>query len=90
MDAVVPKVATDNNRNILLKYSESTLVPPNLMSYNQAVLKKNCKAIILKDETGATGNYIRGQDTIILKNTGPTTTGPRFRLPRQLNYSTNT
>ena len=38
-------------------------------------------AIILKYDTGATGNYIRVQDTIILKNPGPTTTGNRVHLP---------
>ena len=57
------------------------LVPPNLTLYKHAVLKKSFKAIILKDDTVATGNYIRIQDTIILKNPGPTTTGIRVRLP---------
>ena len=52
------------------------------MSYKHAVLNKPRKEIILKDDTGATVNYIRGQDTIILNNPGPTTTGPRSRLPK--------
>ena len=77
----VRKLATNNNRNILLKSIDSTLVPPNLMSYNHAVLNKSHKAIILKYDTGATKNYIRGQNTIILKNPGPKTTGPKVRLP---------
>ena len=51
------------------------------MSYKHAVFNKHCKKIILKYDTGATGNYIRGQDTIILKNPRPTTTGHRVRLP---------
>ena len=68
-------------RDILLKSTDSTLVPPNLMSYKHMVLEKNHKEIILKADTGATGNYIRDQDTIILKNTGPTTNGPRFCIP---------
>ena len=79
---MVPKVATNDNRNILLKSSDITLVPPNLISYKHAVLNKSLKAIILKSDTGATGNYVRGQDTIILKNPGPTTTGPRVRLTK--------
>ena len=78
---IVPKEATNNNRNILLKSTDSTLFPPNLMSYKNAISEKTHKEIILKDDTGATGNYIRGQDTIILKNPGPTTTGPIVRLP---------
>ena len=76
-----PKVATNNNRNILLKYTDSTLVPPNLMSYKHAVLKNFCKTIILKSYTGETVNYIRIQDTIILNNPGPTTTGTRAHIP---------
>ena len=76
----VPKVATNNNINILLKYPDSNLVPPNLMSYNNPIWSKYCKTIIPKSDTGATGNYIRGRDTIILKNPGPTTTVPRFCL----------
>ena len=36
----LPKLATNNNRNILLKSTESALVPPNNMSYKHAVLKK--------------------------------------------------
>ena len=51
------------------------------MSYKHVVFKKLLKAIILKADTGATGNYIIGQDTIILNNLEPTNTGPRFRLP---------
>ena len=51
------------------------------MSYKHAVFNKHCKKIILKYDTGATGNYIRGQDTIILKNPRPTTTGTRVCLP---------
>ena len=43
--------------------------------------KKNRNEIILEADTGATESYIRVQDTIILKNPGPTTTGPRVRLP---------
>ena len=77
---MLPKVATNDNRNILLKSADITLVPPNLISYKHAVLNKSLKAIILKSDTGATGNYVRGQDTIILKNPGPTTTVPRFCL----------
>ena len=77
----VPKLATNNNRNILIKYTESNLFPPNLISYKHAVLNTYCKSIILKVDTQTTRNYIRGQDTIILKSLGPTTTGPRVRLP---------
>ena len=50
------------------------------MPYKHAVLNKSRKEIVLKADIGATGNYIRGQDTIILKNPGPTTTGPRVGL----------
>ena len=53
------------------------------MSYKHAVLKKYHKAIILKADTGATRNYIRGQYTIILNNPGPTTTDTRVRLPKK-------
>ena len=78
---MVPNVAKNNNRNILLKSTHSTLVPPNIMSYKHAVLNKSCKTIILKDDIGATGNYIRGQDTINLNYPGPTNTSPRVCLP---------
>ena len=57
---MVPKVETKINRNILLKSTDSTLVPPNLMSYKYAVSNKSRKVIILKYDTGATGNYFRG------------------------------
>ena len=50
------------------------------MSYKNAELKTSYKAIILKSDTGATRNYIRGQDTIILNNPVPTNTGLRVRL----------
>ena len=75
------KVETDNNRNILMKSTDSTLFPPKFMSYKHAILNKSRKIITLKDYTDATGNFIRGQEIIILKNPEPTTTGPRFRLP---------
>ena len=78
---MVPKVATNNNRNILLKYTDSTLVPPNLIPYKHAVLNNFIKTIILKVDTGENVNYIRVQDTIILKNPGLTTTGPSVCLP---------
>ena len=51
------------------------------MSYKHAVSNKSSKISTLKSYTGATGNYIRGKDTIILKNLEPTTTCPRVRLP---------
>ena len=51
------------------------------MLYNHAVLNKYRKAMILKSDIGATKNYIRGQDNIILKDPVTTTTGPRVRLP---------
>ena len=41
---------------------------------------KTRKAIILKSDTGATGNYTRGQDNVILKNPGQTTTGTKVSL----------
>ena len=78
---VVPKVETNNNRNTILKSTYINLFPPNVMSYNHVVLNKSCKTIILKSDTGAAGNYIRVQDTIILENPGPKTTVPRARLP---------
>ena len=47
------------------------------MSYKHAVLQISRKAIILKANTGATRNYIRGQDIIIqlpvLESDSPTT-----------------
>ena len=66
---MVPKVATNNNRNILLKFIDSTLVPPKFMSTKHEVLNNSSKIIILKSDTGVTENCIRGQETIILKNT---------------------
>ena len=51
------------------------------MSEKYAVINKSIKKIILQSDTGATRNYIRGQDTTILKNPGPTNIGPRVRLP---------
>ena len=77
----VPKLAINNNRNILLKSTDINLVRPNGMSYKDVVLNKSCKTIIFKADTGAAGNYIIWQDTIILENPGPKTTGPRVRLP---------
>ena len=77
----VPNIATNNNRSILLKSTDSTLVPPNIISYKHTVLKKSCKTIILRAYKGATEKYIRGQDTIIVKNPRPKTTGPRVCLP---------
>ena len=79
---MVPEVATNINISILLKSTDSNLVSPNLISYKYAVLNKSFKTIIIKSDTGSTGNYTRGQDTVILKNTGPTTTGNRVRLPK--------
>ena len=76
----VLKVSTNNNRNVLLKSIESTLFLSNIISYKHEVLNNSIKTISLKSDTGATRNYIRGQDTIILKNSVPTTTGPRVRL----------
>ena len=38
-------------------------------------------SVTLKADTGATGNYIRTKDAFILKNSVPTSTGPRVRLP---------
>ena len=73
----VSKLATNNNINILLKSTDSTLVPSNLILYKYVLLNKYCKAIILKYDTGATVNYVRGQDTIIFKNPGPTTNSTR-------------
>ena len=80
----VPKVATNNNRNILLKCTDTTLVPPKFISYKHMVLNKSIKITTLKSDTGTTRNYIRGQDIIILKtqnqqppapySTSPTTT----------------
>ena len=51
------------------------------MTYNHTVLNRYHKAIVFKADTGATVNYIKGQYTIILKDTVPTTTGHRIRLP---------
>ena len=51
------------------------------MSYKNAVLNKSCKVLILKSNTVSTWNYIRGQDTIILNNSVPTTIVPRVQLP---------
>ena len=87
---VVSKVSKNNNRNILLKSIDSTLVPTNIMSYKNVILNKSWKTIIFKSDTGATGNYIRGQDTIILNNPGPTATGPRVRLPNNSIIQTKT
>ena len=53
------------------------------MSYKHAVLNNSYKATVLKSYKGATGNYIRGQNIIILKNPGPTTTGTRVRPPEK-------
>ena len=49
------------------------------MSYKNALLANT--AIILKADTGASGNYIRLKDAIILKNKKLTKTGPKVRLP---------
>ena len=45
------------------------------------LLSNSTKIISLKYDTVATVNYIRGKDTIILKNPQPTTTGPRVHIP---------
>ena len=51
------------------------------MSYKYAVLNKSTNIITPKYDTGATRNYIRGQDTIVLNKPQPTTIGPRVCLP---------
>ena len=49
------------------------------MSYKNALLANT--SIILKADTGASGNYIRLKDAIILKNKKLMKTGPKVRLP---------
>ena len=75
------RAATNNNRDILFNSTDSTSVPTKLNSYNNALLTESTEIIDLKSDTGATGNYIRGKDTIILKNPNPTTTSTRVLLP---------
>ena len=69
-------VATNNNRNILLNYTYSTSVPPKFNSYYHKLLSKSTNTITLKYDTGATGNYIRDQYSVILDYLQPTTTSP--------------
>ena len=46
----VPKVATNNNRNILLNSTDSTSVSPKFISYKHAVLNKPTKINLRQEE----------------------------------------
>ena len=77
----VPIVATNNNRNILLIYTNSNSVPPKFNSYKHALLSKFTNTIAVKCFTGATGRFIRYKYSVIFNYLQHTTTSPLFRLP---------
>ena len=77
----VPRIATNNNRNVLLNSLYSTSFPPKFNSYKHVLLSKSAKIITLKADTGTTANHIWDKYIIILKKPQQRTTGPRVLLP---------
>ena len=53
------------DRNILLSYTNSTSVSPKFNSYMHVLLGESTKTIILKYDTGTTGNYIWDKYAVI-------------------------
>ena len=54
---------------------------PNKPTSYKAALMNNTRSVTFKADTGATGNYVRLKDALILEDKTTTTTGPQVRLP---------
>ena len=79
--------ANNASNNTSLTSKSSTVVPPKL-TYKEALIANT--TVILKADTGASGNYIRLKDALILKDKKRTDIGPKVRLPDNSIITTNT